>query len=330
MSTCCRSPPTLGIFDHTRSSCSRSCRPRSSLGAGSAITGRGPPGRSRGPRRGRLGASRLSLGRVGSSGGWATLAACPVGAGIGIASTLQIVLGIVSHSSTCYRLTGLPGRCRSIRPWFGPVIRRMAALLLAATVVLNLRAFRHLAARGPAASPGDRIGAAAEAGRAGLGGRRLKSMASVDRAAPGWSRAGRRAGRRRRPGGRVLSLTKPRLVLHGSGDRGRRVPPGGAASGPRTDARDPGGDAPGHRTGGRGRRCAEPVARARAMPGCGGRPTGRFPSGRLTPSEAAIFGGLARLPGHGRAALGGEPAGGRGRLRDVRALRLRVHPAETV
>ncbi len=154
-------------------------------------------------------------------------------------------------------------------------------------------------------------------------------MASIDQPLLAASAVGQTAGRSQRPAGRLCVAHQASARAPGSGDGGRRVPPGirGQCIPQRRSCRwrrrwwerrwSPGARA--HSTSGWSES---------ATPGCGGRPTARFPAGRLAPSEAAVFGGLLVLCGDGGLAHRGKPAGGRGRARDVRALRLRLHAAQ--
>ena len=89
-----------------------------------------------------------------------------------------------------------------------------------------------------------------------------------------------------------VSLTKPRLVLMVLVTVAVGFLLGAAAARPRRRPLRAGGDALGHRTGGRGRRRTQPVAGARARRPDAADGESRLPSGRLTPSEAAVFGSL--------------------------------------
>ncbi len=157
-------------------------RPRSPLG--SWLRHYGSPAALVGPRRSwrwRSGPMPLIFFSRVKRGGRAVSALLPSSLAAAVASSLQIVLGIVAM---VYLLPfdGIP------RPvtFYQAVVRTghqtNGALLLAAAVVLVLRTFRLLArsTSGAVAGPRSRSGAASEAGRAGLGGGCLKSMASID------------------------------------------------------------------------------------------------------------------------------------------------------
>ena len=244
-------------------------------------------------------AGRAAAGRAGRAGS--------VGAGArAVAATLQVVLGIVRVALLCCRLTERPGRCRSIRPW-SDRHQTNGALLLAAAVVLTLRCFRHLAGRGASAPdrPETRSGRGGSS-RPRWTGRPSLEIAGIDRSAPAGRVASPRPSWPRSAAALAayLSLTKPRLVLlvlvtvavgFLLGARGQSHPvtlvtlaatllgtalvAGGAGASNQWLERD------------RDARMRRTANRA-------------FPAGRSPPAEAAVFGGLLVLRGHGVLLLG--------------------------
>ena len=285
--------------------------------------------RGRWPRPSGAAACSWPSASSGRSASWPGLV--PSARALGLLATLQVVLGIGAFTS----LLPFDGTPRAVS--FYQAVARTAhqtngALLLAAAVVFNLRCFRQVAG-GSAFRPERGDGDVVSAGWSGCtrtGGRRLKSMASVEQL--GLAAAEPRA-LLAAVGSRALGVPVAHQAAArapGAGHGGGRVLPGGARERPSRDDREPGwrrSSGTALVAGGAGalNQWLERARDARMR-----RTANRaLPSGRLAAREAARFRRPDRAGGHRHpAARSGHPGGGR-RVRDVRALRLRLHAAET-